>query len=119
MNLFNRTETSKCFDEDPLMLDIARKSLKLMDEAVETTASQLKKEVDAIEISVVKLRNHLIDRLRAAPDGQVYRLHPILDRVNTILSLIVSIEYPAGGIHREALEEARELMGNLLIEDPV
>jgi hypothetical protein len=39
-----------------------------------------------------------------------------LSRVNSVLSLIIGIEYPTSGIQRSAIEEARDALKSVLAE---
>ncbi|MFZ0613845.1 MAG: hypothetical protein WAM73_16520 [Desulfobacterales bacterium] len=99
---------------DRATLVLLRESVSAMDAAVATDSAKIKTEAEAAEERIVTLRDHLIEHLRQDVAGKAATLRPLLDQVNMALSLIVSIEYPAGGIHREALTEAREVLSGSL-----
>lgn len=103
-------------DENRFIFDLTREILGLINDAIDIPPVQLKNEVDVVENRLVDLRDELIDRLRAEMGNAPDSLRSVLDHVNMALSLIVSIEYPAGGIHREALEETRDVLKSLLEE---
>lgn len=80
-------------------------------------ARKLGKEVDFAEVRVAKLRDCLIDRIRnetaqAGPSPW----KPVLEQVNTALSFIVGVEYPATGIHRNLLEQGLDVLKQVQIE---
>ena len=88
-----------------------RRVAEMIDDALTKKPPALGEEVDEIERAVVRLRDGLIDRLRAATPGNgTSELRAALDRVNTALSLVVGVEYPLGGIHRQLLEQARDTL---------
>ncbi|MFP4349156.1 MAG: hypothetical protein ACLFQY_12790 [Desulfococcaceae bacterium] len=71
----------------------------------------LEREVDRAENRVVKLRDCLIERLRAdKPSAERARRRESLDRVNQVLSLIAGVEYPATGIHKNYMKDARQVL---------
>lgn len=83
--------------------------LGLIEEARRLPASALKGEVEGIESRLVALRDELIVRQRMVEPPPAAQL-PALMTINTALSLVVSIEYPSAGIHREALDETYKLL---------
>lgn len=89
-------------------------------EAAETVAialakppKQLGAEVDIAEQQVVRIRDRLIDNLRRADTEPDDPRRAALKRVNMALSLIVGVEYAAGGIQRKPLAEAGKLLREL------
>lgn len=100
----------------PDAVDICRDCIARLDEALRLPPAQLGAEVDIAEREVVRLRDLLIHRLR---HGDLPS-RDALDKVNATLSLIVGVEYPAGGIHRTLLEQARNTLRQLLeqVADP-
>lgn len=69
-------------------------------------------EALALTKTVVKLRDGLIQSLRAG-DGSVKRE---LDHANALLSLVFSIQYPMQGQQWEKLSKAREALARLIDE---
>lgn len=98
---------------DPATAELVQEAVHEMNAAVQTDSTRIKKEIEAVEKTVVRLRDHLIGHLRRAGVEEAAELRPLLEQVNVAVSLVVSIEYPAGGIHREALEEARDVLAGL------
>jgi hypothetical protein len=86
--------------------ELARSSVALLDHALGLPPAQLGQEVDEAEREIAQLRDVLIAELRA---GQSAVREP-LDRVNAALSLLVGVEYPAAGIQRDALKQARDTL---------
>lgn len=92
-------------------VDLCRQAIGLLDEALDKPPSELKAEVDGAERAVVALRDELIERWRVAPEGGV---RAALDNVNAVLSLVVGLEYPMGGLQREMLKQARSALQSTL-----
>jgi len=59
-------------------------------------------------IQVIRARNERIRALTAGADD------PQLPRVNALLSVMSSIEFPLAGFHRERLDEVAKAMRALL-----
>lgn len=78
---------------------------------------ELEEDVDFSERAIVDLRDCLIARLRGHVREADVPLRAALDRVNVAVSLIVSVEYPAGGIHRKKIEQALDILQGLLREE--
>lgn len=94
---------------------LCREAIELIERARQEHPRQLSEDVDEAERAVVRLRDELIDRLRAAAQpGALASIQPSLKAVNAALSLIVGVEYPAGGIHRKLLEQAGAALSDLL-----
>ena len=100
--------------EDPFFLQNVRTILDKIEEALEKPPTKMKIEVDAVENRLVRLRDHLIAEHRRQADPQTFSQSPTLERINTALSLIVSIGYPGAGIYRDGLAEARVLLHELI-----
>ncbi len=72
------------------------------------------READLAERAIVRARDELIGRLRAA--GQPSERQPLeelLDKLNVALSLVVGLEYPIGGIERERIKQAADYVRQL------
>ena len=87
--------------------------LARLDHALGLPPDKLGQEVDVAEREVARLRDALIERLRRGEltDRQA------LDKTNAALSLIVGVEYPVAGLHRKSLEQARDTLRELPVQD--
>ncbi|MGN6699356.1 MAG: hypothetical protein ACTHMR_14470 [Thermomicrobiales bacterium] len=88
--------------------DLYTQARSMITAALQQQPPQLGQEVDEIERTIVRLRDALIARLRQeqVSGADTARTRRALDPVNTALSLVVGVEYPAGGIQRKLLEQA-------------
>ncbi|HEX5501265.1 MAG TPA: hypothetical protein VFW96_01500 [Thermomicrobiales bacterium] len=88
--------------------DVCARARALIAAALQRQPPEFGQEVDEIERTVARLRDALIERLRRedAAGADTARTRRALDPVNAVLSLVVGVEYPAGGVHRELLEQA-------------
>ena len=87
-----------------------RRAARMLDGAIAKPPRELGEEVDEVERAVVRLRDGLIDRLRAADTADTADLRAALETINVSLSLIVGVEYSLGGIHRTLLAQARDTL---------
>jgi hypothetical protein len=94
-----------------ILVACARRAIEAIDRAIPEPASELKQDVDVAERAIAELRDCLIRHLRRVPDGaDSERRRRILDQVNVALSLVIGVEYPSGGIQRQQLEQARDVL---------
>jgi hypothetical protein len=63
---------------------------------------------------VTGLRDRIIVQLRRHGTSPTPDWRTALTYLNTALSLIVGVEYPAAGIQRSALEQARDMLAQVL-----
>ena len=98
--------------DDPEAL--ARSCIAELQDALGRPAAQLSDEVDRVEQQLARLRDRLILDLRRAPAAAAQADRTALDRVNSVLSLVVGVEYPAAGIQRNLLEQARDALSDLV-----
>ena len=89
------------------MSDQHQEAIRVLEDALKKPPAELKAEVDVAERAVVRLRDSLIDQLRAAAEPSV---RSELDRVNVALSLIVGLEYPMAGLQRDMLKQALSIL---------
>ena len=102
----------------PSLTAQCREAVAILDRALDLPPLQVGREVDEVENLVARLRDALIARLRQAEIApEVSRLREALSLANMALSLIVGVEYPATGLQRSAIEEARDTLARLLAED--
>jgi hypothetical protein len=85
-------------------VELARSCLTQLEDALGRPPDQLGEEVDRVERDLAALRDDLITELRTS--GR----RTGLDQVNAVLSLVVGLEYPAAGIQRNLVEQARNAM---------
>jgi hypothetical protein len=95
--------------------ELCRDCVALLDDALSRPPTELSREVDRVEQQLAGLRDHLIDQWRnerktaTAAQGRA-----ALDTVNAALSLVVGVEYPAAGVQRGLLRQARAALHALL-----
>ena len=88
---------------------LCQEAVQALQQALNQPSLSLTEEVDQAERAVVRLRDALIERLRASdPASEDKQLRARLNIVNMCLSCIAGVEYPAGGIQRKLLEQAHE-----------
>lgn len=108
-----RSERKLSFHNDEL-LKLLGEAKDEIDKAYSLPPRQVGKEVDFAEVRIARLRDCLIERLRQEEDpGELERWRSALQRVNVALSYVVGVEYPATGLHRELLKQAREVLGGV------
>ena len=84
-----------------------REALQQLEEAQGLSPMEFIHKVDQAERAIVRFRNDLIDEIRRQPVMPATApLRQTLDRVNGALSLVIGMEYPSAGIHRELMERA-------------
>jgi hypothetical protein len=94
--------------------ELCSKAIEMLNQSIDEPTKALEAEVDRADRVLVRLRDCLIDRLRQEEEHhEVNRLRKTLLKINTALSLVVAVEYPAGGIHRKMLGEAKEVLTNI------
>jgi hypothetical protein len=93
---------------------LARSCIAELQDALGRPPVQVSSEVDRVEQQLAGLRDRLILDLRRAPAGAAEADRTALDRVNAVLSLVVGVEYPAAGIQRNLLEQARDALSDLV-----
>jgi hypothetical protein len=93
-------------------------TLALLEKLMQMQPLSFKREVYVVEQSIVQLRDSLIGRLRGLnASNEKTRLSEILNRVNIAVSLIVALEYPAGGIQQELLQQIYDFLKDAQLED--
>ena len=93
--------------------ELCDRAIAQLDETLAGWPAQLSEEVGQAERTLARLRDLLIERHRAAPGSRA-----ALDRTNAILSLVVGVEYPAAGLTRDVLGQARDELRKLAAELP-
>ncbi len=98
-----------------LLVEQGQVAVAAIEQALGLPPLQFNREAEVAERAVVQMRDHLIDRLRrdgTAAEAPGWRA--TLKQVNTALSLIVGVEYPSVGERHKPLEQARDLLKDLL-----
>jgi hypothetical protein len=86
-------------------------AIEALERALGLPPAELTAEVDVAERAIARFRNRLIAELRVAPTGDdAGHRRQALDAANVALSLVAGVEYPAAGIQRKLLEQAREVL---------
>src|SRR3954454_16851365 len=81
---------------------------RLLGECLRGKPSEITSEIDDAERGLVRFRDGIINELRAHPNSDdAPRLRAALVGANQAMSLVVGVEYPAGGIQIKFLEQAR------------
>jgi hypothetical protein len=89
-------------------------AIAALERALGFTGQDQREEVAVAARALVRLRDGLIDRRRQIRDStESARLQSALERVNTALSLVAGVEYPAAGAERRPLEQARNILNRL------
>ncbi len=102
-------KNSVCKKEE--LIQLCQEAMQELKNACAMEARKLGKEVDFAEMRVARLRDCLIDQIRSETTSSgASPWKPILNQVNTTLSFIVGVEYPAMGIHRNLLEQGLQVL---------
>lgn len=104
-------DVSRCSGIDPVAL--LNDAKKRVTEAKSMPVSKLTQEVDAAQLAIVLLRDCLIACIRAGDGAAFANTRNALDLVNTALTLLVGVEYPVTGIHRNMLDEAARVLDQI------
>ena len=89
-------------------------AIEALERAQGLPPAELTAQVDVAERAIARLRNRLIVELReATADGDAHQRRQALDAANVALSLVAGVEYPAAGIQRKLLEQARDVLRSL------
>ena len=86
----------------------------MLDGAAARTPEQLPEAADTIERKLTRLRDRLIETQRRQSTGQSFGQSNLLEQINIAISLIVSVGFPGGGIHRDALRQTRRLLQKVI-----
>jgi hypothetical protein len=87
---------------------ICRNAMSLLKQDMELPPGELENTLGDAERVLVRLRDELIGRMRREGSTSVWR--SALEHVNTAISLVVAVEFPAAGVHAEYLKGARDVL---------
>ena len=106
-----QSETPPQRQKPPAMAAMWDKAMSALSQAMDAAGTRVDREVEEAENMVAAMRDRLIERLRANGHSTVTpQEHEALGCLNAALSYIVALEYPATGVHREALDKARDAL---------
>jgi len=89
------------------LAQLKQRAVEALEQACAMKPAETKHEVDVAEVALLQLRDALIVQHRASQATQAaQRWRPTLDQVNAVLSLVVGLEYPAGGIQAKTIANA-------------
>ncbi len=91
--------------------DRINKIISKLEDARNRPVAELERDLDEAQLLIVELRDSLIERLRR--DERNGELRNCLDRSNLALSMIIGLEYPLGGFHREKIKQAEKVVKEL------
>jgi hypothetical protein len=92
-----------------------QKAMKEIDQAKDLQPRQLEEVIDHVQREIVRLRDALIEQLRARDLAPVSgRRHSALEKINVALSLILTVAYPVTAIQRSALKEAHDCLAAII-----
>ncbi|MCC6179083.1 MAG: hypothetical protein IT305_27550 [Chloroflexi bacterium] len=104
--------------------DLCMVAITALDRALDRPSTEVDSQADVAERAVARLRDTLIETLRAqqtgsqpagsSAPGDAAKTRSALDQVNVALSLIVGVVYPSGGPQRQLLEQARDSLRSTL-----
>ncbi len=93
------------------MAGLCQKAVEQIEFALKQPPVKLDADADRSEQTLVHLRNALIGKHRQSRDlveAQTANKH--LRQVNIAISLVAGVEFPATGIHRKGLKEAKGVL---------
>lgn len=95
-------------------------ALEAVEQALELPASELKDEIALAIRTIASVRDDRISQLREVrrEGGETADLQAILNLANLALTLSVGVEYPAGSLNRTRMEQAVQVLRQLIQEIP-
>jgi hypothetical protein len=102
---------------NPSPKEICSQAVARLERLLEQKPALRLDEIDKAERLAVRLRDCLIERMRAGDVATRSRTHPALKRTNMAVSRIVGVEYPAAGVQEKPLQEARGALREVLDRD--
>ncbi len=113
MELQGLSEEKVSFGESSIP-DLCQKAIEVLDQAFEVPIGELESKVDQVERIVLGIRDRLIAQARATGQGPEHsRLRKSLEQVNIAVTLLAGVEYPASGIQRNYMEQAKKTLKNI------
>ncbi len=100
--------------DDAALKEEYRRATAALERALHLPPLQVSREADIAERAIVRARDQLILRLHQnAEQADTSQWRETLNQVNAALSLIISLEYPIGGVPRESIEHTLRLIQTL------
>ena len=79
---------------------------------------ELRDDLDRAEVHLVAMRDEMRCLIRQEPNSPAKSARQnALSRVNVALSLVSGVEYPVGGIQRSSVEQARDVLADVLLNE--
>ncbi len=97
--------------------ELLPETLRRLEAAYDFNPAELERRVDHAVRALVCLRDQLIAEDRVVAPERRAGQSKALREVNTALSLLVGVDYPAAGIKRELMKTAEQLLRNLAATD--
>jgi hypothetical protein len=94
--------TSPEFAED------LRSAVESLGQAVDAPPLEIQRHALEAEQRVVRMRDELIERQRHDPGAP--QVKSLLQQVNSVLSMIVGIEYPSNFVRREMIQQTHDAL---------
>ena len=92
-----------------------REAKEELEKAERMKPHKLGQEVDFVGARIARLRDCLIENLRGEPDSPLAPTRRFaLERANMALSFAVGVKYPITGIHGKLLEQAGQMLKELI-----
>lgn len=115
------TATGNVLDDDLVsqerLIDECERAIGTVGRSLDLPPNALQDRVRQAKRAVVRVRDDLIHALReASSPAQREPFRAALDDANVVLSLLIGVEYPAGGVQRSVVEQARDRLRVLLDE---
>jgi hypothetical protein len=89
-----------------------RSAVEALGKAVDAAPLEIQRYACEAEKRVVRMRDELIDRLHSDPDAAPVK--SLLEQINSVLSLVVGIEYPSNFVRREMIQQTRDAVESLI-----
>lgn len=99
------------------LIDECQRAIDTVERSLDLPPNALQDRVRLAKRAVVRVRDDLINALReASSPAQREPFRAALNDANVVLSLLIGVEYPAGGVQRSVVEQARDRLRVLLEE---
>jgi hypothetical protein len=104
-----RAEGSRAHTQE--LVECAQRAVESLGRALGEPANTLKADADRAERAIAELRDCLILELRQRGEGAAaVQDRRLLEQANVALSLVVGVEHPSGGLAKDLLKQARNVL---------
>lgn len=116
MTATEKTPHPDLINKERLIAD-CREAIRAVDRSLELHPRLLQERAREAKRAVVRVRDDLIETLRAARSpAEREPIGRLLDDANVVLSLLIGVEYPAAGVQRNIVAQARDRLRALVEE---